>query len=213
MNPSRILKNAFAAMMIAAISVAAPQAVIGQANQKPPATPTYPGRYPITAGDVQFVTGMISHHAQALVMAAWAPTHGASKTLQVLCARIINAQKDEITIMQNWLKDRGQPVPEAKPVPMKMMMNGMEHEMMMPGMLTDEQLKQLDAARDGEFDRLFLTFMIQHHKGALTMVDELFGTPGAGQDDAVFKLASDIYADQSAEIERMQRMLFTLPPR
>ena len=90
---------------------------------------------------------MISHHAQAIVMARWAPTHGASKSVQVLCDRIINAQTDEIALMQSWLRDRHQPVPEAKPVPMKMMMNGVEHEMLMPGMLSDEQMKQLDAAR------------------------------------------------------------------
>ena len=90
-----------------------------------------------------------------------------------LCDRIINAQKDEINIMQTWLRDRGQPVPEAKPVPMKMMMDGMEHEMLMPGMLTDEQLKQLDAARGSEFDTLFLSFMIQHHQGAVSMVEDL----------------------------------------
>jgi uncharacterized protein (DUF305 family) len=209
MTRSRIVQ------LVVAIGIAgSPGTAQGQASQKPSTSAAqYPGRYPITTADVQFVTGMISHHAQALVMAAWAPTHGASKTMQTLCARITNAQKDEITIMQRWLKDRGQPVPEPKPVPMKMIMNGVEHEMMMPGMLTDEQLKQLDEARDGRFDQLFLTFMIQHHKGALTMVDDLFAAPGAGQDDQVFKLASDIYADQSAEIERMQRMLFTLPQR
>jgi len=88
-----------------------------------------------------------------------------------------------------------------------MKMNGVEHEMPMPGMLTESQLKQLDAARGKEFDRLFLNFMIQHHRGALTMVNDLFGTNGSAQDVTVFKLASDISADQSTEIERMQKML------
>ncbi len=171
----------------------------------------YPGHYPYTRADIDFITGMISHHAQALVMARWAPTHGASATVQTLCARIVNAQSDEISIMQNWLRDRHQPVPDAKPVPMKMMMNGVETEMLMPGMLSDSQLKQLDAARGAEFDRLFLTFMIQHHRGALVMVDQLFATPGAGQDEQVFKLANDIQADQTTEINRMLRMLLTLP--
>ena len=126
------------------------------------------------------MTGMISHHAQAIVMAGWAPSHGASPSVQTLCARIINAQQDEIVTMQHWLGDRGLPVPEAKPGPMKMSMNGMEHDMLMPGMLTDEQMQQLDQARGEEFDRLFLTFMIQHHQGAVSMVKDLFGTYGAG---------------------------------
>ena len=116
-------------------------------------------------------------------MANWAPTHGAGKSVSILCERIINAQTDEITLMQSWLKDRKLPVPEAKPLPMKMMMNGKEMDMLMPGMLSDEQMKQLDAARGTEFDRLFLTFMIQHHKGAMAMVDQLFrhGWRGPGR--------------------------------
>lgn len=173
----------------------------------------YPGRYPFTEADVQFVTGMISHHAQAIVMAGWAPTHGASTSIRVLCERIINAQTDEIRLMQDWLRDRTQPVPEAKPMPVKMMMDGVEHEMMMPGMLTDEQMQRLDQARGIEFDRLFLTFMIQHHGGAVMMVDQLMNAPGAAQDELVYKYSSDIYADQTTEIERMQKMLLTLPSR
>jgi uncharacterized protein (DUF305 family) len=90
---------------------------------------------------------------------------------------------------------------------MKMMMNGMEHEMLMPGMLTDDQMKELDAARGTEFDRLFLRDMIQHHQGAVSMVNSLFATPGAAQDQSVFKLASDVSADQTTEIARMQKML------
>ncbi len=185
------------------------QAQGGQSTQ----APVYPGRYPFTEADVDFVTGMISHHAQAIVMANWAPTHDASDAIRRLCERIINAQTDEIALMQAWLRDRGQPVPDAKPMPVKMMMGGMVHEMMMPGMLTDEQMRQLDQARGGEFDRLFLTFMIQHHGGAVTMVNQLLGSPGAAQDEAVYKFSSDIYADQTTEIERMQKMLLTLPLR
>jgi uncharacterized protein (DUF305 family) len=151
--------------------------------------------------------GMISHHAQAIVMAKMAPTHGASGSVQTLCARIINAQNDEITLMQNWLRDRNQTVPEAKPVPMKMMMNGREMEMLMPGMLSDAQMKALDAARGISFDTLFLRGMIQHHHGAITMVQQLFATPGAGQDDAVFKFANNVNVDQNTEIHRMQQML------
>ena len=162
---------------------------------------------PYTRADIDFMRGMISHHAQALVMAGWARSHGAGSSVQTLCDRIINAQKDEINIMQTWLRDRGQPVPDAKPVPMKMMMNGMEHEMMMPGMLTDDQLKQLDAARGAEFDKLFLRGMIQHHKGAVSMVEDLLSHDGAAQDELVFKLTNDIHVDQVTEIARMQRML------
>jgi uncharacterized protein (DUF305 family) len=162
---------------------------------------------PYTKPDIDFMRGMISHHAQALVMAGWAPSHGAGASVQTLCNRIINAQNDEINIMQTWLRDRGQPVPEAKPVPMKMMMDGMEHEMLMPGMLTDEQLKLLDAARGPEFDKLFLRFMIQHHRGAVSMVEDLLAHDGAAQDELVFKLTNDIHVDQTTEIARMQRML------
>ena len=164
-------------------------------------------RYPYTAGDVQFMSHMIGHHAQALVMAGWAPTHGANAEVQRLAARIINAQTDEINIMQTWLRDRRQPVPEAKSGPMKMVMNGMEHEMLMPGMLTDEQMKELDQARGKDFDKLFLRYMIQHHRGAVSMVNDLFGTPGAAQDETVFKFANDVQLDQSTEINRKQKML------
>jgi len=90
-------------------------------------------------------------------------------------------------------------------------MNGMEHDMLMPGMLNDEELARLDKARGSEFDRLFLNAMIRHHQGAITMVDELFATAGAGQDETVFRFASDVYADQTTEIERMQKMLATIP--
>ena len=169
-------------------------------------------RYPYTEADVQFMTGMIGHHAQAIVMSGWAPTHGASPSLRTLAERIINAQQDEIATMQQWLQDRQQPVPEAKPGPMKMKMNGMEHEMLMPGMLTEAQMQELDAAKGPEFDRLFLTFMIQHHRGAVTMVQDLFATTGAAQDEVTFKFATDVSADQTTEIARMETMLAALTP-
>lgn len=167
-------------------------------------------RRPYTAADVHFMSGMIGHHAQAIQMAGWAPTHGAGPSVRVLCQRIINAQRDEIATMQQWLRDRQQPVPEATPMGMKMVMDGVEHVMLMPGMLTEEQMKQLDAARGKEFDRLFLTFMIQHHKGAVQMVKELFGSYGAAQDDLVFKFASDVQVDQTTEIARMEKMLVAI---
>lgn len=167
-------------------------------------------RPPYTAADVHFMSAMIGHHAQALVMAGWAPTHGASASVRTLAERIVNGQQDEIATMQQWLRDRQQPVPEARPTGMKMMMNGVEHEMRMPGMLTEAQMEQLDQARGAEFDRLFLTSMIQHHRGAVSMVKELFGSYGAGQDETVFKFASDVNVDQSTEIARMQKMLVAL---
>ena len=168
---------------------------------------TVDAQHAYTAADIQFMNGMIAHHAQALLMAGWASSHGASPSILTLTSRITNAQTDEIAGMQKWLRDRHQPVPEANPHGMTMKMDGMEHTMLMPGMLTEAQLKQLDEARGKDFDRLFLTFMIQHHQGAVTMVTNLFDTYGAAQDISVFKLASDISADQTTEIERMQRML------
>ncbi|MFL5608015.1 MAG: DUF305 domain-containing protein [Gemmatimonadaceae bacterium] len=167
-------------------------------------------RYPYTQADIDFMSHMIGHHAQAILISKWAPTHGASPAVLRLTERIINAQQDEIATMQQWLGDRRQPVPEAKPMGMKMVMNGVEHVMLMPGMLTDDQLKQLDAAQGKEFDRLFLTFMIQHHRGAVTMVQDLFGSPGAAQDEIVFKFANDVSVDQTTEIARMERMLALL---
>ena len=167
-------------------------------------------RRPYTAADISFMSGMIGHHAQAVKMARWAESHGASKSLQVFCGRIAMAQTAEIGLMQDWLKDRSQAVPEPDARGMKMNMGGMEHFMMMPGMLSDAQMAQLDSARGAAFDRLFLTFMIQHHRGAITMVDTLFNTPGAGQDEIVFKFANDVQADQSTEIDRMEQMLAAL---
>lgn len=167
-------------------------------------------RDPYTAADVHFMSAMIGHHAQAITMARMAPTHGASRSVRTLAERIINAQEDEIATMQQWLRDRGQPVPDARATGTKMIMNGVEHEHLMPGMLTEAQLKQLDQARGTEFDRLFLTFMILHHRGATAMVKDLFGTYGAGQDETVFKFASDVNVDQTTEIERMQKMLVAL---
>jgi uncharacterized protein (DUF305 family) len=114
--------------------------------------------------------------------------------------------------MSTWLEARGQPVPEIHIHGTELMVEGVDHDMaMMPGMLTDAQMRELDAARGREYDRLFLTYMIQHHSGAVRMVHELFATDGAAQDDTVFKIASDIQADQTTEIRRMELMLEALP--
>ncbi|HEX4933378.1 MAG TPA: DUF305 domain-containing protein [Gemmatimonadaceae bacterium] len=161
-----------------------------------------------TPADVHFMRGMIHHHAQAVLIAQWAPSHGASAELQRLCERIVVGQSDEIALMRTWLTDKGEPVPDATDAgPMKMKHDGMEHEMLMPGMLSADDLKRLDAARGNDFDRLFLVYMIRHHEGAITMVEELFGSPGAAQDETVFRFASDVFADQTTEIRVMQQML------
>lgn len=170
-------------------------------------------RMRFTEADVRFMAGMIGHHSQAIAMARLAPTHGASPAIQTLAGRVINAQQDEIALMQQWLRDRGQPVPEVHISGTTVTAHGAEHILHMPGMLTPEQMQQLDQARGPDFDRLFLTYMIQHHRGAVTMVNELFNTEGAGQEDVIFKLASDVHVDQTTEIARMELMLAALPAK
>jgi len=203
-------------------------------------------RMNFTQADIDFMTGMIGHHAQALIMSRLAPENGASSSIQTLAGRIINAQSDEIYLMQRWLRDRGQPVPivniDGLMLNIEMEMpegdhndhrvhdmqmdhddhdahadmdhNDMDHGMgmmhdhsNMPGMLTQAQLEELAAAHGTEFDRLFLTFMIEHHRGAVIMVEELFAADGAVSDTESFELASGINAEQVTEIERMKLML------
>ena len=164
-------------------------------------------RQPYSEADVEFMQGMIPHHAQAVVMAGWAASHGARPDVRILCERIVVGQRDEIEFMRNWLRDRAQDVPAANSTHHRMKMNGVMHDMLMPGMLSPEEMAALDKARGAEWDRLFLTGMIRHHEGAIKMVDDLFASYGALQDDDVYKFASDVYADQSTEIERMQKML------
>lgn len=164
-----------------------------------------------TRADVRFMTGMIAHHAQALLMSRLAPDRVASPSVQTLAARIINAQRDEITLMQQWLRERGQPVPDVHVDVENLTVHGPSHAEHAPGMLTAGQLRELEAARGRAFDRLFLRYMIQHHRGAVTMVHHLFGQEGAGQDEAAFKLASDIQVDQITEIARMEDMLGEMP--
>ena len=162
------------------------------------------GRPPYTKADVDFISGMIDHHAQAVLMAGWAPSHGASASVQALCERIVVGQRDEIKFMQRWLRERREPVPDGDTS--HMMMAGMNMKLM-PGMLTPEQLTELDKARGTDFDRLFLKYMIQHHNGAIEMVETLFASQGAVQDEDVFKFASDVHVDQITEVNRMTLML------
>ena len=153
-----------------------------------------------TEADVTFMQGMIHHHAQALDMTALVPERTSRDDMRKLAQRIEVSQADEIRMMQRWLEVRGQEAPglhahHAPGAPL------------MPGMLTPEEMARLAAAKGTEFDRLFLEGMIRHHGGALTMVHELFATPGAGQESEVFAFASDVDADQRMEIDRMRGML------
>jgi uncharacterized protein (DUF305 family) len=204
----RLSRQLPAAGLLAAI-LAAGCAGTPPRTDQPRLYPTPPtlGAFPYTDADVEFMQGMIAHHAQAVIMAGWAPSHGARKDVAILCERIVVGQRDEIMLMQTWLSDRGLPVPDGKSTRHRMTMNGVEHEMLMPGMLTDEEMEALDRARGPEFDRLFLVGMIKHHQGALDMVDKLFDSYGAAQDETVFKFANDVYADQSTEIDVMTKML------
>ena len=161
-----------------------------------------------TAADVEFMQGMIGHHAQAIAMAALVSGRSTSQSIQALAQRIDISQKDEIRLMQNWLEDRGQTAPDPTG---HLHHDSTGHSRLMPGMLTEDQMAQLAAAKDTAFDRLFLQFMIQHHQGALTMVKTLFDSPGAAQATDTFRYVSGVDSDQRAEIERMQKMLDAMP--
>jgi uncharacterized protein (DUF305 family) len=156
-----------------------------------------------TGADVRFMQGMIGHHAQALEMSALIEARTASEDLKKLGQRIVVSQEDEIKMMQDWLTARGQPLPDPHA-------HHQHGATLMPGMLTQEEMAKLTAAKGVEFDRLFLEGMIKHHIGALTMVKELFSTPGAGQEADIFAFASDVDADQRMEIDRMGAMLNAL---
>jgi uncharacterized protein (DUF305 family) len=157
-----------------------------------------------TPADVRFMQGMIAHHAQALEMTALLPTRTSREEMRLLARRIDISQSDEIGMMQQWLRVRGEAVPSTHGHATH---GSGAHGDLMPGMLTAEEMSRLAAATGAEFDRLFLEFMIKHHAGALTMVEELFAQPGAGQESEIFAFASDVEADQRMEIERMGAML------
>ena len=174
----------------------------------PPTTKgTLPPRSP---ADVEFMQGMIKHHAQAVEMTALIASHTENKDLRSLGARISSSQSDEIKFMQRWLAARGEPISMAMPGMPDMDKSG--HPMaLMPGMLTPEQMDALRKSKGPEFDHLFLTGMIQHHNGALIMVKDLFDTAGAGQDADLFNFATDADNTQRAEIKIMQTMLENKP--
>ncbi len=177
--------------------------------QKPPS---------YTAADVRFMQGMIGHHAQALAMTALIPTRSSRQDIRMLGQRITVSQKDEIAMMQQWLRDRHQQLPARDAQPGGQTMAGHSMNMpgmamsdtLMPGMLTSEQLAELAKTTGDEFDKLFLADMIRHHEGALVMVKSLLGTTGSGQEAEVFRFASEVDTDQRAEIARMNALLDTL---
>src|SRR5215211_1802421 len=164
--------------------------------------------------DVEFMQGMIMHHAQAVEMTALIESRAENKDLRLLGARISQSQSDEMNFMKRWLAARGEPVKPSMPE-----MSGMDmpdhdmsgHQMLMPGMLSPKQMDALRKAKGAEFDHLFLSGMIQHHNGALMMVKELFETAGAGQDAELFNFATDVDSGQRAEIRIMQSMLEKKP--
>ena len=156
-----------------------------------------------TKADVEFMQGMIAHHSQAIVMSRMAESHGANPQVLKLSNKIDQSQVPEIRIMQLWLKRYNQFAPDT----------ASWHDMVMPGMLTAAQLKELDSAKGVDFDRAYLRLMIQHHAGALKMVDDLFNSPLAGQEVDVSVFANDVVTAQTAEIGIMQRLLNELPPK
>src|ERR1043166_8380255 len=179
----------------------------------PPTTrATLPPRSP---KDVEFMQGMIMHHAQAVEMTALIESHTENKDLRLLGARISHSQSEEIKFMQRWLEARGEStsLPMDNMPGMDMSTMNMKEPMLMPGMLTPKQMEALRKAKGAEFDRLFLTGMIQHHGGALVMVKELFDTAGAGQDAELFNFATDLDSGQRAEIRIMQNMLGAAVPK
>lgn len=182
----------------------------GQPSRKLPSSTTAK-LPPLSQKDVEFMQGMIMHHAQAVEMTALIPSHTQNTELRTLGARISHSQSDEIRFMKRWLTARAEPI--SMPMPAMAGMDMAHHPMpLMPGMLTAEQMEALRKAKDAEFDRLFLAGMIQHHGGALTMVKDLFDTAGSGQDAELFNFASDVDSGQRAEIRIMQGMLETKAP-
>jgi uncharacterized protein (DUF305 family) len=169
---------------------------------------------PRSQKDVEFMQGMIMHHAQAVEMTALIESHTENKELRRLGARISQSQSEEMKLMKRWLEARGEPVEPPMQGMTGMDMPGHDmssHQMLMPGMLTPKQMDALRNARGAEFDRLFLRGMIQHHNGALIMVKDLFDTAGAGQDAELFNFATDVDSGQRAEIKIMQTLLGEKP--
>jgi uncharacterized protein (DUF305 family) len=215
-TPVTVATLLFAAAAAASCRSAAPAAGTPSSQPRPPIVqPGAPGepskiieaaqatdlsKVQATDADVKFMQGMIGHHQQAVEMVALIPTHSTRSDMQLLGKRIDLSQQDEMKMMRRWLEVRGKEIPGEH----AMHMHGAT---LMPGMLTPEEMEKLEAAKGSEFDRLFLEGMMKHHGGAITMVNELFATPGAGQEVEIFSFASDVDADQRMEIDRMGAML------
>jgi uncharacterized protein (DUF305 family) len=179
-------------------TAAAPSSMAGHVHTAGMAMPiTIPKGAQYTEADVQFMQGMIAHHAQAIFMSRMAASHGANPRLQRFAMKIDQSQDAEIRLMQEWLRANNQFAPDTSSW----------RTMQMSGMLTPEQLSELDKSRGVEFERNFLRFMIQHHEGALKMVKDLFATPRAGQDIDISVFANDVEVVQTAEIALMRQML------
>ncbi|HET9440393.1 MAG TPA: DUF305 domain-containing protein [Longimicrobiales bacterium] len=199
--------------MLAIVCLAASACASAPAPQ--PATPTPAGaqapadttRKGYTAADVRFMQNMIGHHAQALLLSELVESRTPRDDFHLMAERIRLSQESEIAQMQRWLQQRGEQVPPADASSHV----AMGHGAPMPGMLTEAELNQLRSARGVEFEKLFLQLMIKHHEGALQMVRELYAAPGSGQEPELFILASDVDADQTAEIRRMRALLDRLP--
>jgi uncharacterized protein (DUF305 family) len=207
-SPSSI-RGIFAAVLIlpAVLACASKSASTGMAGHDHMAIShgmdakiTLPPGSLVKVADVQFMQGMIAHHAQAVFMTRLAESHGASPRVLFLARKIDQSQMPEIVLMQQWLAHYKQHVPDTSSY----------HNMMMPGMLTPKQIADLEKARAKEFDRQFLQLMIQHHEGALKMVKDLFATPGAAQEVDISVFANDVDVVQTAEIAQMRQMLADL---
>jgi uncharacterized protein (DUF305 family) len=221
----KVRQSAGAAMLLSLAVVAGCKTTGAGSAQPPIVQPGAPGqssqtvaanqavdlsKVQATEADIKFMQGMIHHHAQALDMVALLEKNTNSDDMRKLGDRIKISQRDEIGMMQRWLRTRGQDAPDPHAMHMPGML-GMDHDMvMMPGMLTENEMQHLASLKGVDFDRAFLTGMIKHHGGALTMVKELFATPGAAQESIIFAFASDVEADQQMEIDRMNGMLAAL---
>jgi len=180
---------------LATLAAATLTFVVGPEPAASQAAPRY------VKADAEFLQGMIAHHAQAVAMSVLMPSRSKSEPLNSLAERIIVSQKDEIKIMRRWLLEHGADAPDPLEHPQH------HDHMLMPGMLTAEEMTRLAAATGAEFERLFLTGMIKHHEGAIAMVTTLYHTPGAAEDLAIYTMATGVEADQRAEIARMRALL------
>ena len=202
----RIITAFFATSFIACAGANPPSSVTPAPDSVPMARAPEKARVGYTGDDVRFMQGMIGHHAQAIVMADMVKSRTSREQMHLMAERITISQRDEIAFMERWLKTRGEEVPPADAHHHA----AMGHGALMPGMLTQAELDTLAKASGTEFDKLFLQYMIKHHEGALSMVRELFTKPSSGQQPELFVFASDVDADQSAEIKRMRALLSQL---